>query len=195
MLGNFSCMAEGMLHPKHRLTNYHQFFVDNINEGDRVLDLGCGNGALSFDVAKKAKFVKGIDKSERNIVICRKKYGRDNIEYVVGDIIEDLPKEQFDSIILSNVLEHIDNREEFLKRLPSISSRLVMRVPMLNRDWVTLYKKELGLPYMLDSTHKIEYTLDSLKDECGRAGFKLFDYSIQFGEIWAVVVKANPKPN
>ena len=47
--------AEGGLHPKHRLMNYHKFFVDNVSPEDTVLDMGCGNGALTFDVAQKAK--------------------------------------------------------------------------------------------------------------------------------------------
>jgi len=40
--------------------NYHKFFLDNINQGDVVLDIGCGNGALSFDIAKRAKITKRV---------------------------------------------------------------------------------------------------------------------------------------
>ena len=57
----FALKAENGLHPKHRIINYHKFFVDNINSKDKVLDIGCGNGALTFEVAKKAKKVIGID--------------------------------------------------------------------------------------------------------------------------------------
>lgn len=191
MLGKFICAAEGGLHPKHRLMNYHKFFVDNVNEGDTILDLGCGNGALSFDLAGKARFVKGIDKCRRNITLCKQKFARENIEYIVADIIDYLPKERFDVVILSNILEHIEKRQEFLRKLGSITDKLLLRVPLINRDWVTLYKKELGLSYMLDSTHKIEYNTESFKDEIREAGFEIADYSIQFGEIWAIGVKAS----
>ena len=49
------------LHPKHRLMNYHQFFLDHIRPTDRVLDIGCGNGALAYDLAGKTAHVTGID--------------------------------------------------------------------------------------------------------------------------------------
>src|SRR5439155_11890257 len=31
---------EGGIHPKHRLTRYHDFFVDRVKAGERVLDIG-----------------------------------------------------------------------------------------------------------------------------------------------------------
>jgi len=36
---------------------------------------------------------------------------------------------------------------------------------MINRDWITLYKKELGVEWRLDKTHYIEYTLESFEKE------------------------------
>ena len=54
-ISRFAVIAEGGIHPKHRLMNYHAFFTDNVNAGDTVLDIGCGNGFLSYDVAKKQK--------------------------------------------------------------------------------------------------------------------------------------------
>ena len=95
--------------------NYHKFFVDNIDENDLVLDIGCGNGALSYDIAKKAKKVVGIDLNEKNISFAKERYSKENIEW--GDALKDLPDERFDVIIMSNVLEHIENRVEFLRRL------------------------------------------------------------------------------
>jgi len=180
-------VEENGLHPKHRIMNYHKFFVDNISETDVVLDIGCGNGALTYDVAKKAKKVIGIDLNEKNISTARRKYSRGNIEYIHGNALTDLPNEQFDVIILSNVLEHIDKRVEFLVSLKKLAPKFLIRVPMLNRSWIDLYKKELGLEYRLDKTHFVEYTLEGFKEELDKAGLRVLDYSIQFGEIWAVV--------
>ena len=80
-------------------------------------------------------------------------------------------------------------RVKFLMSAKKLASKFLIRVPMLSRSWIDVYKKELGLEYRLDKTHFIEYTFEGFKEELSRAGLKVLDYSIQFGEIWAVVVK------
>jgi len=57
---------------------------------------------------------------------------------------------------------------------------------MINRDWLTYYKKEMGIEYRLDPTHRIEYTMESLREELEKAGLSIEKVSVQFGEIWAV---------
>jgi len=190
LVGFLSHMVEkNGLHPKHRLMNYHKFFADNVDKDDVVLDVGCGNGALSYDVAKKAKKVVGIDLNKKNISFAKERYSEENIEYICGDALKDLPDEKFDVIIMSNVLEHIGNRVEFLERLREKAARFLIRVPMINRDWITLYKKELSMDYRLDKGHYVEYTLERFERELEKAGLRIQDYSIQFGEIWAEVAK------
>lgn len=188
LASKFAIMAEGGLHPKHRLMRYHDFFVDQITERDTVLDIGCGNGALAQDIAKKATRVMGIDINKKNQTAWQKRYGAPNLTYQVADATVFQPEEIFDVAILSNVLEHIENRQEFFRQIKHIASKFLIRVPMVNRDWITLYKKELGVDYRLDQTHFIEYTLESFMNELAGAGFTLQSYSIQFGEIWAVVL-------
>jgi len=56
------------IHTKHRHMRYHDFFVERISTGERVLDMGCGIGALAHDVAEKAGAnVVGIDLNADNI--------------------------------------------------------------------------------------------------------------------------------
>jgi hypothetical protein len=86
------------------------------------------------------------------------------------------------------VLEHIEDREELLRKAKDLSPRILIRVPMINRDWITLYKKENGLEWRLDRTHYTEYTLDSLKNELRKANLRLEEYSIQYGEIWGIAI-------
>lgn len=49
------------IHPKHRLMDYHLFFVERLKKGDRVLDISCGFGAVAFSMAKAGALVTGID--------------------------------------------------------------------------------------------------------------------------------------
>lgn len=183
----FAIKAEGGLHPKHRLMNYHKFFVDNVNPNDIVLDIGCGNGPLTRDLAKKAKRVVGIDLNAENIRMAEEKYLAPNIEYLVGNAIDYEFNQRFDVVILSSVLEHIEDRGDFLNKTKNLAPKILIRVPTMDRDWITLYKKEIGLEYRLDKTHFIEYTLESFKGELQKAGLKIDRFSIQFGEIWSVV--------
>lgn len=175
--------SEGGVHPKHRLTNYHQFFLDNILPNSKVLDIGCGNGSLTFDLSKKAGKVIGIDLNEKYLKKAQKNNQAQNIEYILGDITAYDFKEKFDFAVLSNVLEHIENRAELLQKIKPLADKFLIRVPMLNRDWITLYKKEMGCEYRLDKTHFTEYTLQSLQKELEIANYKIDSYLIQFGEI------------
>jgi ubiquinone/menaquinone biosynthesis C-methylase UbiE len=180
------------VHPKHRMTNYHRFFIDNIESGAMVLDIGCGNGALAYDVSKSVEGVKlvAIDLSEINIEIARKSFSAPNIDFIVGNAAKNLPSRNFDVVILSNVLEHIEKRVELLINIKAKCKprKLLIRVPMFDRDWRVPLKKEVGVDYRLDETHFIEYTFSEFKKEISAGGFKVRDYKINWGEIWAVVV-------
>ena len=175
------------IHPKHRLMNYHQFFIDNIETNSNILDIGCGKGSLTYDLAKKARKVVAIDFDKNSIQIAIKRFNKDNIRYIVGDATKYKFEEIFDYIILSNVLEHIKNRSEFLNKVKKLGNYILIRVPMINRSWLPLYIKELGLDYKLDQTHFIEYTFDTFQEEMESTGLKILNYSIQFGEIWAKI--------
>lgn len=178
---------EGGLHPKHRLMGYHEFFYKNISKEDTVLDIGCGNGALAKDVAGHCKSIVGIDIDAGLIEKAKAKNNAPNLEYRVGDVTKDLTNEKFDVIVMSNVLEHIDDRVNFLKSIRGLANKYLFRVPMIDREWVTLYKKEMGLDYRLDTTHFTEFTFSQFEDEFRQAGFRIDSHTVQFGEIWAII--------
>ena len=183
---------EGGVHPKHRLMQYHSFFVDRLRSGERVLDVGCGVGAVAFSMANAGSVVTGIDFNQENIRTAQSRFRHANLRFIVGDATRDLPAGEFDSIVLSNVLEHIEHRPAFLimlmERIKPL--RLLIRVPMINRDWLVPMKKELGLPYFSDASHYVEYTDESFRAEMQEAGLKVLHLQIQWGEIWAEVSAA-----
>jgi SAM-dependent methyltransferase len=187
-------VPKGGLHPKHAIMNYHKFFVDNVEAADNVLDIGCGNGAVAADLAAKAKKVVGIDIAEKNIKVAREKYDRPNLQFVPGDCLRfdfaGLGIVRFDKIILSNVLEHIEERVKFLQGLHQLSDTILLRVPLITRDWLPVYKKDHGYKYKLSSDHKIEYTEEILQNELAQSGWQIKNFQIKFGEIWAVIIKA-----
>ena len=186
-ISRVSTKLNNEIHPKHKILNYHQFFVNNIDENSKILDIGCGNGFLSYDIAKKAQKVVAIDINQKAIFIANKRFSKNNLEFIVGDATKYDFTEVFDYIILSNVLEHIKDRQSFLNKIKRFSKTILIRVPMLDRSWLTIYKKELNYDYRLDPNHYIEYTIGTFNKEIESVGLKILSYSIQFGEIWSKV--------
>ncbi len=179
------------IHTKHRHTRYHNFFVGRIRAGERVLDIGCGIGAVAYDVAEKAGAqVVGIDLSPDNIAHARQRYAHPEIEYRVGDALQEFPNGPFDVVILSNVLEHLPERPAFLRRVQETlrPSRFLIRVPLFERDWRVPLRRELGVEWRLDLTHETEYTLESFAEEMAAAGLTITHQEVRWGEIWAEAV-------
>ena len=193
-VGMFATASEGGLHPKHRLMNYHKFFVDNVNEGESVLDVGCGNGALLRDVALKTKsFAVGVELSADNVLSARGRVSDlSNVKVIETDIWKYKEDRQFDVIILSNVLEHIDQRPALLRFLNENfkPNKFLIRVPMFEREWLVPYKKEIGIEWRLDQTHQIEYTEDELKNELNRAELAIQSIQFKWGEMYIVAIPA-----
>ncbi len=177
-------------HPKHRLMAYHDFFVKNIEPGSRVIDVGCGYGAVARSIAERVPdaTVLGIDMDAGRLGQAKSADNPDSLTFVEGDVLTDLPDGQWDVVVMSNVLEHIDERVDFLKELAAAArpEKVLIRVPLFERDWHVPMRRELGVGYFSDKTHFIEHTLDEFANELDAAGYRVLDQKIRWGEIWAV---------
>ena len=82
----------------------------------RILDVGCGNGAhLALPLARQGYQVTGIDTDARSIQRALALSGnRENAQFVCGTI-DDLNAGLFDIVILSEVLEHVQDPEALLR--------------------------------------------------------------------------------
>lgn len=179
---------EGGVHPKHRLTRYHDFFVERVRPGERVLDVGCGYGAVAHSVASRAGArVVGIDLDARNVAEARRRFPHPELSFVAGDAVLHVPEGPFDVVMASNVVEHIERRVAFYRDLQARVSprRWLVRVPMVDRDWRVALRRELGLPYFSDRSHYTEYTRASFDAEVAEAGLIVAHLQVSWGEIWA----------
>lgn len=183
---------EGGIHPKHRLMKYHAFFTQHLSKQNTVLDVGCGYGAVAYSMAVAGATVTGIDMDETNIRHARERYRHPRCTFCVGCVPETLPEGNFDTVVLSNVLEHIDRRQPFLARLQEVlhPQQWLIRVPMINREWTVPLRQELGLFAYSDPTHQTEYTEQTFRKEMQSAGLSIQEMQINWGEIWAVCVSA-----
>ena len=188
--GQMASAYGGGIHTKYRHTRYPDFFVGQISPNERVLDIGCGMGVLTYDVAERAgAYVVGIDLNPDSIAQARQRYAHPRVEYRVGDALKELPDEHFDVVVLSNVLEHLPKRPAFLRQLQRQinPSRILIRVPLFERDWRVPLKRELGVEWRLDPTHETEYTLESFAEEMTEAGLRVTYQEVRWGEIWTEV--------
>lgn len=86
-------------------------------KGSRVIDLGCGNGALSRVLKDRGFDVLGIDASEEMIGLAKEKYG--DIEFRTGDALS-FSIEQKADVIFSNAVFHwidADKQETMLRNI------------------------------------------------------------------------------
>lgn len=188
--GYLSAVYDNGLHAKHRLIRYHDFFIRNLSPGDQVLDIGCGNGTLAAAMSRSAEVqITAMDIVPDNIDSARSLYPDCGVSFLVGDATRDIPEGSYGVVVLSNVLEHIDERVVFLRRIVNLArpNCLLVRVPLFERDWRVPLKKELGVEWRLDRTHFTEYTLEGFTEEVVEAGLIVVSSEVRWGEIWAVL--------
>lgn len=180
----------GGVNPKHRIMAYHEFFTARVRPGERVLDVGSGNGFLALSMAQAGANVEGVEIVPANVEIARARHAHPNIVYRVGDVTRDTLSPGFDTVAMSNVLEHLPDRAALLRRLTTQTGakRFLIRIPCFDRDWLVPLRKELGLDWRSDSTHETEYTLAEFDSELAAAGLARAETILRWGEIWAVAI-------
>lgn len=187
----------GGVHTKHRHTGYHDFFVRRIQADERVLDVGCGHGALARDIATRCGArVVGLDLDAGRVAQARRLHAHPRVEYRCGDALALADAPEVDVVVLSNVLEHLPERARFLAHLDKTLApeRLLVRVPLFERDWRVPLKRELGLEWRLDPTHETEYTRESFAAEVAEAGLAIAHLEVRWGEIWSELRPAGGDP-
>jgi hypothetical protein len=63
---------------------------------------------------------------------------------------------------------------------------VLIRVPFFERDWRLPMRRELGINYFSDPTHRIEHTLAEFAEEIAAGGLTLVEQRLMWGEIWAL---------
>jgi SAM-dependent methyltransferase len=190
LINEVALQYDGGVHVKHRLMQYHDFFVSHLRPGQRVLDIGCGYGAVAFSIASRAgALVVGLDQDRDNVAQAQRQFVHKDLTFVQGHAPEDVPEGSFDVIVASNVLEHVDDRAGFLRTITQRTGarRWLIRVPMSNRDWRVPLRAELGLRSFSDATHFTEYTCETFEREMNAVGFIIRYVQVNWGEIWAEV--------
>jgi ubiquinone/menaquinone biosynthesis C-methylase UbiE len=103
------------------LQNSYSTLIPILKKGMRVLDVGCGTGAITACIAEMVGengSVAGIDNSEHLIAKGKEYYQHvANLELIAIDLFTYTPKEKFDLVVSARVLQWLSNPEKALLKL------------------------------------------------------------------------------
>jgi len=142
---NAKYLADGPL--TSRVAAFQRHLLARLPANSRVLDLGCGTGAIASALSASGFRVTACDFAEEMIEVGKRIYGGSSIEWcVLPPDWKQLPFDpcSFDAIIASSVLEYLPNVEGVLADCQrTLASRgiLIATVPNLQ----TLTRKLEGL--------------------------------------------------
>ena len=83
--------------------------------GERVLDVGCGTGHLTAQIAARGATVVGMDASAEMIARAREEHPA--IEFLVGDVTNFTAPEPFDAVFSNATLHWVRRAEEAVRRI------------------------------------------------------------------------------
>lgn len=162
---------------KHSPYGSHMQVLDAIQPGSRVLDLGCSQGLLAKSLRAKNVRIVGVDIGPADRV------SRDLDAYHRRDLEEplEIPEERvFDYVVLSDVIEHVKEREQLLRsarRYLKPNGRLLISTPNIAiwfyRLSLAAGRFEYGPRGVLDETHVHLYTRSTFRREVERGGFRI----------------------
>jgi len=145
----------------------------DFREGDKFLEIGCGNGSACKKIAKDYKLnVFGVDVDPDQIKNAIKNIEKlNNISFSVADATNlNFDENEFDIIYSSGVLHHIKNWEMVLEEINRIlkpTGYYIFTDIAYSRFTTNLFKnwvKKLGF-----------YTLDDIINYMDNLGFELID--------------------
>jgi ubiquinone/menaquinone biosynthesis C-methylase UbiE len=144
----------------------YYFALPYIKDKD-ILEIGFGDGYGADFLANYAKSVKAADILEKNVLLARNKYKRENLEFKKTDsLYSEFPDNTFDVVVSFQVIEHIPEADiiEYLKAIKRVlknGGRAFISTLNLDKN------RKPGRPYVKNPFHIKEFT------------YKEFDLSIK----------------
>ena len=155
----------------------HQFTIENVSPGSKVLDIGCGDSLVGQELIKKNCHLESIDAEDPKDVEKIKNFTKMNLN------IPDPPieVEKFDYILLLDVLEHLEEPEKFIYHLRVKASgktpKFIISVPnigfIIPRLLLLMGRFSYGVRGILDLGHRRLFTFKTIIRLLDQAGFKI----------------------
>lgn len=164
----------------------HQGIMKQVGTGLKILDVGCGYGQNGEAMIKRGNIVFGID-----ILPAVIQKAKTRLTYAAvadfsrpEDIPDEIKREKFDMVILSDVLEHVYDPMGLIRNaIPMMKENAVLLVSVPNTaNWLNRIKLFFGqwdydVSGVMDRTHIRFFTLKSIKRLIETAGFDIINVS------------------
>ena len=115
----------------------------DLQANDSLLDVCCGNGLLSAELAKDCKHVTAVDFSELLNNEAKIKHKDSNILFKQADALDLQLEEQFDKIILYFSFQYFDTYQKGFDVIKNLSKHMKPEATMLIGDVPDLAKKDV----------------------------------------------------
>lgn len=154
------------------LTRFNKYLHNTIGKHN-LLDIGCGNGWFSYNIACKTNLnVYAIDINITELEQAARVFKKDNLNFYYANIFEDIfEKESFKLISLNSSVQYFDNFEKLINRLlyflrsdgeiHIIDSPLYFKSELTGaKERTARYFSSIGFPEMIKFYH--HHTFDEL---------------------------------
>jgi 2-polyprenyl-6-hydroxyphenyl methylase/3-demethylubiquinone-9 3-methyltransferase len=159
---NFSHLANdwwdvnGKMSMLHKMNPFRLQYIQSIiskyhKSNVRIADIGCGGGLLSEGLSRLDYDVVGFDLSAELIKVAKDHadLSRLNIKYETADKYKDY-KEDFDVIICLEVLEHVDDINDFVSNIVGMGKKdAIFIFSTINRTIPSFFITKIGAEYIL----------------------------------------------
>jgi 2-polyprenyl-3-methyl-5-hydroxy-6-metoxy-1,4-benzoquinol methylase len=142
--------------------------------GERILDVGCGDGYYDHAIAGSGARILGIDINEQRLTVAHKRNANDRTEFRFMDAEEmDLADESFDKVVSFCVVEHFRRDQQVLghiRRVLKPGGRLFISADSLSNPEITEADRAAHRRRYSVNTF---YTADVLGEKLQTAGLEL----------------------
>jgi ubiquinone/menaquinone biosynthesis C-methylase UbiE len=152
------------------------FARDSVRPGDRVLDLGCGEGNLTALLAGAGGRTLGVDVAEAALRRARRRHPQLSFELVPIDGPLPLRDGTFDLVWASEVIEHVADTARWLSEIRRVlvpGGRLLLTTPNHGRLALTMHGVDRYSEPLGDHLHL--YNARSLRTLLHDFGFTQID--------------------